>query len=167
MARNNATRRMLRGRLRANGQRGGHGGGRAGAPRWLQLLAALFGLFVVAVAGAGIAGYGVYRSYAADLKSPEEVIAENPSGGAQILDRNGKVLYQYVDDRSGLRSPVKLEDISPWMIAATISTEDDSYWSNPGVNTRGLVRAGLEALHLRSADASSRQRAAARSRSSW
>ncbi len=151
MARNNATRRMLRGRLRANGH---GGGGHRGAPRWLQVLLALFGLFVVAVAGAGIAGYGVYRSYAADLKSPEEVIAENPSGGAQILDRNGNVLYQYVDDRSGLRSPVKLEDISPWMIAATISTEDYSYWSNPGVNTKGLVRAGLEALHLRSADAS-------------
>jgi membrane peptidoglycan carboxypeptidase len=142
---------MLRSRLRASG----HGGGRTGAPRWLQLLAALFGLFVVAIAGAGIAGYGVYRSYAADLKSPEEVIAENPSGGAQILDRNGKLLYQYVDDRSGLRSPVKLEDISPWMIAATISTEDNSYWSNPGVNPKGLVRAGLETLHLRSADASS------------
>ena len=89
MARNNATRRMLRGRLRANG---GHGGGRAGTPRWLQALVALFGLFIVAVAGVGIAGYGVYRSYAADLKSPEEVIAENPSGGAQILDRNGKLL---------------------------------------------------------------------------
>ena len=33
--------------------------------------------------------------------------------------------------------------------------EDASFWSNPGVNTRGLVRAGLEALHLRSADAAS------------
>ena len=58
----------------------------------------------------------------------------------------------------GLRSPVKLEDISPWMIAATISTEDASFWTNPGVNTRGLVRAGLEALHLRSADAGSDDR---------
>lgn len=152
MARNNATRRLIRNRLRANGH---GGGGHAGAPRWLQLFAALFGVGVIAVGAAGITGYGVYRSYAADLKSPDQVIAQNPSGGAQILDRNGKLLYQYVDDRSGLRSPVKLEDISPWMIAATISTEDYSFWSNPGVNTKGLVRAGLEALHLRSADASS------------
>ncbi|HYM13963.1 MAG TPA: transglycosylase domain-containing protein [Dehalococcoidia bacterium] len=152
MARNNATRRMLRHRMRANGQ--GSRGTRAGAPRWLQVLAAVFGLFIISVAGAGIAGYGVYQSYAADLKSPQEVIAQNPSGGAQILDRNGKVLYQYVDDRSGLRSPVKLQDISPWMIAATISTEDYSFWSNPGVNPKGLIRAGLETLHLRTADAS-------------
>ena len=50
---------------------------------------------------------------------------------------------------------MKLDEISPWMIAATISTEDASFWTNPGLNTRGLVRAGLEALHLRSADAAS------------
>ena len=84
------------------------------------------------------------------------MIAQQPSGGAQIFDRNGNLLYEYVDDRSGLRSPVKLEDISPWMIAATISTEDYSYWTNPGVNTRGLVRAGLEsAAACASADAAS------------
>jgi membrane peptidoglycan carboxypeptidase len=50
---------------------------------------------------------------------------------------------------------VKLEDMSPWIIAATISTEDNSFWTNPGVNTKGLIRAGLEAFHLRSADAAS------------
>ena len=83
------------------------------------------------------------------------MIAQQPSGGAQIFDRKGNLLYEYVDDRSGLRSPVKLDEISPWMIAATVSTEDASFWTNPGVNTRGLVRAGLEALHLRSADAAS------------
>ena len=83
------------------------------------------------------------------------MISQQPSGGAQIVDRHGNVLYEYVDDRSGLRSPVKLEDISPWMIAATISTEDASFWTNPGLNTRGLIRAGLEAMHLRSADAAS------------
>jgi membrane peptidoglycan carboxypeptidase len=54
-----------------------------------------------------------------------------------------------------LRAPVKLDEISPWMIAATISTEDASYWDNPGVNYRGLVRAGLEYLNLREADSAS------------
>src|SRR5436305_9359456 len=141
---------MLRNRLR-NGN--GHAKGNAGsAPRWLQALLAVAGLGVIAVAVAGGAGYGVYRSYANDLKPPDEVIAQQPSGGAQIFDRHGNLLYEYVDDRSGLRSPVKLEDISPWMIAATISTEDASFWSNPGINPRGLARAGLEALHLRSSD---------------
>jgi membrane peptidoglycan carboxypeptidase len=148
VARNIATRRMLRSRLRRNG------GGSGTAPRWFQAIIALIGLGVIAVAVAGGVGYGVYESYASGLQPPDQVISEQPSGGAQIFDRNGKLLYEYVDDRSGLRSPVKLADVSPWMIAATISTEDASFWTNPGVNVKGLVRAGLEALHLRSADAS-------------
>ncbi|TAK57673.1 MAG: glycosyl transferase, partial [Dehalococcoidia bacterium] len=148
MAKNIATRRMLRSRLRGNG------GGAGTAPRWFQVIIAFTGLFVIGIAAAGGVGYGVYESYASGLKPPDEVISQQPSGGAQIFDRNGKLLYEYVDDRSGLRSPVKLEDVSPWMIAATISTEDASFWTNPGVNERGLIRAGLETLHLRSADAS-------------
>ena len=150
MASNFARRRLIRDRLRNNTRRSR---GNGGPPRLLQVFIALVGLGVIAVAVAGGVGFGVYRSYANGLESPDELIARQPSGGAQIFDRNGTLLYEYVDDRSGLRSPVKLEDMSPWIIAATISTEDNSFWTNPGVNTRGLVRAGLEGLHLRSADA--------------
>jgi len=151
VAKHSATRRMLRNRLRGNG----HGNGDAGMPRWMSALAALAALSIIAVAALGAVAFGVYRSYADGLNPPDEVIAAQPSGGAQIFDRHGNLLYEYVDDRSGLRAPVKLEDMSPWIIAATISTEDDSFWTNPGVNPRGLLRAGLEALHLRSADAGS------------
>jgi membrane peptidoglycan carboxypeptidase len=152
MAGNFAMRRLIRNRL--HDSRGRRGNGNSGA-RLLQVFLALAGLGVIAVAVAGGVGFGVYHSYASSLRPPDEVIAQEPSGGAQIFDRNGTLLYQYVDDRSGLRSPVKLEDISPWMIAATVSTEDNSFWTNEGVNLRGIARAGLEALHLRSADAHS------------
>jgi membrane peptidoglycan carboxypeptidase len=136
------SRRYLRSR-----NRGGHSG--RVAPRWLQFFVALAGVGIVMLAMAGLAGYGVYRSYANDVQPPDEVIASQPSGGAKIYDRNGKLLYEYVDDKSGLRAPVRLDEISPWMIAATISTEDWSFWENNGLNTRGLARAGLEALNLR------------------
>src|SRR5262249_40646497 len=63
-----------------------------------------------------------------------------------ILDRNGKLLYEYVDDQSGLRRPVHLNDISPAFLAATISTEDDTFFTNPGVNLNGLVRAAWRNL---------------------
>ncbi len=142
-----AIRRAIRSRMRLRGPNGVRV-----PPRLAQVLGVLAGGFFVFIAIMGGASYCVYRSYADDLKPPDEVIAQQPSGGAQIFDRNGNLLYEYVDDRSGLRSPVKLEDISPWMIAATISTEDSSFWSNPGVNARGLARAALEALHLRNSD---------------
>jgi membrane peptidoglycan carboxypeptidase len=39
---------------------------------------------------------------------------------------------------------VPLDDISPHMINATVSTEDNSFWDNPGVNITGLARAAYE-----------------------
>jgi peptidoglycan glycosyltransferase len=147
LAKHPATRRVIRERLKLGRiTRGGN------STRWLQLAGMLLGAGLIAVAAMGVTGFIVYRSYASGLQSPAEVIASQPSGGARIYDRHGNLLYEYVDDRSGLRSPVKLQDVSPYLIAATISTEDYSFWTNPGVNIRGLARAGLEALHLRAAD---------------
>ncbi len=150
MAGNSATKRLLRNRLRSHKRGNGNG---SSTPRWAQIMLGLAGIGIIGLAIAGATGYGVYRSYASGLEPPDRVISQQPSGGAQIFDRKGNLLYEYVDDRSGLRSPVRLDEISPWMIAATVSTEDASFWSNPGVNTRGLVRAGLETLRLRDADA--------------
>ncbi|MDP2948339.1 MAG: transglycosylase domain-containing protein, partial [Chloroflexota bacterium] len=46
----------------------------------------------------------------------------------------------------GLRNPVPLTEISPWLVQATISTEDASFYDNPGVNVRGVLRAAVENL---------------------
>lgn len=120
-------------------RRNGHG-----RPLWLMF--AMAGLAAAVIGGAVIASVGmvVYQSYASDLVPPEEAINQLPSGGAKIYDRNGKLLYEFVDDLSGLRQPVPLSEVSPWFIAATISTEDASFWTNPGVNVRGLARAAWE-----------------------
>src|SRR5262249_11566823 len=80
------------------------------------------------------------------LVPPTELVINRPSSGAKILDRNGKLLYQYVDDVDGLRQPVQLTDVSPAFLAATIATEGANFFANPGVNMKGLVRACLENL---------------------
>ena len=77
----------------------------------------------VLIAIVGVAFLALYLWYASGLRPADQVAASEDAGGAQIFDRNGQLLYQYVDPNSGLRSPVKLEDISPYLIAATISTE--------------------------------------------
>jgi membrane peptidoglycan carboxypeptidase len=87
-----------------------------------------------------------YDEYAEQYVRPAALNFNTPSTGAVILDRNGEFLYEFVDDRAGVREPVKLEDISPHLIAATIATEDASFFRNPGVNFKGLVRAGQESL---------------------
>jgi membrane peptidoglycan carboxypeptidase len=138
MARNGAYYRHLayrRRRRNANGK---------GVPRWLIALFVLGGLFAIALGVLAGVGYGVYQSYADDLVPPDEEIARLPLGGAEIRDRNGKFLYEFLDDAYGLRDPVPAEDISLYLVAATIAAEDASFTDNPGVNYKGLAAAAWD-----------------------
>ena len=108
----------------------------------LILLAGVLSAF--AVAGAALLAY---RTYARDLKSPQEAIADSTIGTSLAYDRAGQtLLYQYVDPLGGLKEPVPLSEMSPYIIAATVATEDASFYGNPGVNFRGLARAAMENL---------------------
>ena len=87
-----------------------------------------------------------YWLYAHDLKPPDQAIAER-SGTSVALDRTEQAeLHQYTDPLGGLRHPVPLSEISPYIVAATIATEDPSFFDNPGVNFRGVARAAFENL---------------------
>jgi membrane peptidoglycan carboxypeptidase len=110
----------------------------------VMLLVGLGMLLAGSVAAVVLVGALVYVSYTNDLLPPDEVLAKQSSGGAKIYDRDGRLLYEFVDDLSGLRHPVPLSEVSPYLIDATIATEDNDFYSNPGVNIRGLVRAAYE-----------------------
>jgi len=58
-----------------------------------------------------------------------------------IYDREGNVLY--VKHGGENRKYVKYEDISPHVINATISMEDDQFWNHPGFDIWGIGKAGL------------------------
>ncbi len=109
----------------------------------------LFVLAIAALAGvagaAGVGGYTAYQSLTSELPdNPETAFAQQNLGPAKIRDRHGTLLYEFEDETEGLRNPVKLAEISPHLVAATIATEDNSFYDNPGVNIRGLARAGVE-----------------------
>jgi len=139
-ARRPYTRRRLR-RLNGNGNGKGHA-----APMWVWLMAFAGLLFLTVLAVGGGVAFAVYQHYASDLEPPDEALAHSGSAGSRIYDRNGTQLYEFVDPLSGLSNPVPLSEISPWLVQATISTEDESFYDNPGVNVRGLMRAAMENL---------------------
>ncbi len=138
MATNGNTYRYIAYRRR---RRNGHG-----MPRLLTAFIVLTGLTIFGVGLMVAIGYGVYQNYADGLVAPDVAIAKQPSGGARILDRNGKPLYEFLDDKSGLRQPVKIEDISAWLVYATVVREDSSFFTNPGVNYKGLASAAWSNL---------------------
>jgi membrane peptidoglycan carboxypeptidase len=106
-------------------------------------------LFValVSIVSLGVTGGAIYARYAAAFDAPSSVGINQPRSGARIYDRNGNLLYRFVDEREGLRQPIALSDASPNLIAATIAAEDSSFYDNTGVNTRGLIRAATENLN--------------------
>ncbi len=129
-------------RLRRNG---GGSSSRRRIHGWMLVPVILLGLMFVGMMAVSIAGFVVYRVYANGMPPVEQVLSQY-AGGAEIYDRNGNLLYTLNDDLSGLRQPVALGDVSPYLIKATVDTEDSSFYSNPGINIKGLLRAAYENL---------------------
>jgi membrane peptidoglycan carboxypeptidase len=67
------------------------------------------------------------------------------AGDTVITDRNG-VLLADVGNHGDHRLAVKLKDVAPIMIEATVAIEDRGFYSNPGFDIQGIVRAALDNL---------------------
>lgn len=59
----------------------------------------------------------------------------------RIMDRFGNTLYEIMDPNAGRRTYVRLGQISPYLVAATITTEDKDFYKNPGVDLAAIARA--------------------------
>ena len=130
-------RRLLRQR------RNRKGGGKAGRILIVLALSLLTLATLGAAAGAG-ALYTVYHRYADDYVPIEEKLRQTPIGLTQIYDRNNVAIGTLTNPDAQLLNPVTLDQISKWVIEATVSTEDDTFFTNPGFNWRGLIRAAKE-----------------------
>lgn len=103
-------------------------------------------LWVLAVMGlvlAGVIGGLVYISR--DLPSPRTLeSSERYAVSTQIFDRNGTLLYEIFADEN--RIPVKLGELPPHVVNASIAIEDQNFYKHWGIDVRGLVRAVLTNL---------------------
>jgi len=105
----------------------------------LLLIALLF--FLLA------SGMLAYASIARTLPLPEEL--ETRAIGfvsTKIYDRNGNLLNEIFDPLSGRRTRVPLDHISPYLIQATIATEDANFYKHAGVDPVALLRIIYHAL---------------------
>ena len=96
--------------------------------------------------GAAAAGYSAIT---ANLPTPEDVRTASVETfeTTKIYDRTGQNrLYEVIDPSAGDRNWISLDDIPDYLIDATVAMEDASFWTNPGFNVRGLVRAFVNNL---------------------
>ncbi len=64
----------------------------------------------------------------------------------RIRDRDGNVLYEINDPQGGFRNYVTLDEVSPWVIVATVATEERNYFTNPGFSVPAIGRAVYQNL---------------------
>ena len=101
-------------------------------------------LFAFVFIGVVIASFGVYEYFSiVSGLPPVDNLAQHASQfeTTRILDRDGNTLYEIIDPNAGRRTYVTLDKISPYLIAATIATEDKEYYNHPGYDFLGMMRA--------------------------
>ena len=99
--------------------------------KFLTLILALL------VAAGGVGAYLLL----ADLPSPDNLYEHQTGASSRILDWHGRLLYEIADPHAGRHVPVLLEEIPLYCRQATIATEDADFYTNPGVDVRGILRA--------------------------
>ena len=117
--------------------------------RLAQALAVILIVFVavnVLMVGSAVGAVaGVYTFFARGLPDASAIETEQIEfETVRIYDRTGQhLLYESFDPRPfrGDRTFLPLDEISSWVISATVGLEDRSFWENPGVNPVGLGRA--------------------------
>ena len=95
--------------------------------------------FILALCAA--TGLWLWNWLFGDLPALDDLPERLRTPSVRIVDRNGRILYEALDQQGGRHTVVELETIPLDCRQATIATEDRSFYSNPGVDLRGMVRA--------------------------
>jgi penicillin-binding protein 1C len=113
------------------------------------LAAAAFLFFTVTVVAGALS---TAAAVAATVQQYEEINGSLPNAAhisadtfqtTRILDRNGVLLQEIADQDYGWRTFVPFEKISPYLIDATIASEDATFWSHDGVEPFAIMRGAL------------------------
>jgi penicillin-binding protein 1C len=111
------------------------------------LIIALFLLIGAALLMGAVAIYEYY-AIASALPSVEDLQSRaSQFETTRILDRNGHVLYEILDPNAGRRTYIPLDEISPALLAATISIEDKEFYAHRGFDLFAILRAFWQNLN--------------------
>ena len=75
------------------------------------------------------------------VEFPRELLAKQPASSLSIADANGVLLRQEATSAGTRERWVALEQISPYLVAATLASEDNDFYSHAGVDWSAVARA--------------------------
>jgi len=114
----------------------------------------LAGLLVVLALVAGLAvlsgaltGVGMYAYFAQDLPAADEIeVVEEHFETTKLYDRTGQTLIYEIVNPLGDRTYVHLDQIPEHFQNAVIALEDKTFYTNPGFDPQGIVKAFIDNL---------------------
>ncbi|HEY8292184.1 MAG TPA: transglycosylase domain-containing protein, partial [Thermomicrobiales bacterium] len=110
----------------------------------IAVILTAFGVFfaicgVIVIAGFAVVG-GAYAYFTTDL--PHFDPSTLPQfETTRIYDRYGNLIDEVSDPQGGNRFEVSLNEISPYLINATVAAEDKTFWTNKGIDVQAIGRA--------------------------
>ena len=114
--------------------------------RWSMLPIAFVILALVVAVGSLLVGYtGLTEAVGLRYQGAITTIADIlPKDSLRMYDAHGTPIYEAVDQ--GLQISEPFNAISPNLVQAEVAIEDHSFWTNPGYDISGIVRAALSDL---------------------
>jgi penicillin-binding protein 1C len=79
-----------------------------------------------------------------DVPNPTKLTKTPAPISTQILDRNGKLLYEVYTEYK--RTPISFQDIPDYVKQGTIAIEDKNFYHHHGIDINGVIRAAFKTL---------------------
>jgi membrane peptidoglycan carboxypeptidase len=103
----------------------------------------ILGGFAALAAALFIGLIGVYAAYTTGLPSAGEIENFDLNEGSRVLSADGVELANFAAEQ---RQVVPYEEIPQLLIDAQVAAEDQSFWTNPCIDFRGILRAAYQNL---------------------
>ena len=89
----------------------------------------------------GIAGLAaLVLIYGHDLPDYKNLATYTPPVATRLYAADGSLLIEYAEER---RVFIDFEDMPPQLVNAFIAAEDQNFWTHPGIDIQGIIRATL------------------------
>lgn len=111
-------------------------------PGGIALLpAVILGAFTAVAAALFIGMLGVYAAYTTDLPSVKDLANFQLDQGSRVYSADGVELASFAAEQ---REVVRYEDIPQLLVDAQVAAEDRTFWTNPCIDFRGILRAAYQ-----------------------
>jgi penicillin-binding protein 1C len=87
--------------------------------------------------------------WACFLPLPPGLLASTARTNVLVLDRDGRLLREVSVGSGVLENPVKLSELSPWVVPALLAAEDGRFFQHPGVDPLAVSRAFVQLVAAR------------------